>query len=251
MTWRHCNGSSERAHNRFETHDLTDTLVITGDGSRTLQRDGEESFHSRNGALTESLHVFVDGSEVEDRLRAAQATRVLEIGFGSGLNFLLTADRAIRHGCELDYTAYENRLIGVGLFEKLQHRSHLDHPAIATHLAQALAAQASAPTVAEQLSLSHGCVRLALRLRDASEAVSGPIRFHRIYHDAFSPNVSPALWTNQFLSDLVRRLTPGGCLVTYCAKGDVRRALIATGASVERLPGPPGKREMLRAWAPG
>lgn len=161
------------------------------------------------------------------------------------MNFLLSGDLAIEHNAKLHYRAIENRLISGALFSELQHRSLLIHPELADSLHTSLEQYNHS---ANSVSLSRDGVQLHIDLTDAVVADIDKDCFDCVFHDAFSPKVSPALWTRAFLGSLFDALRPGGCIVTYCAKGQVRRDLASNGALTERLPGPPGKREMLRAW---
>ncbi|MEM7378210.1 MAG: tRNA (5-methylaminomethyl-2-thiouridine)(34)-methyltransferase MnmD [Pseudomonadota bacterium] len=227
---------------------LTDSLLTTEDGSRTLSRAGAETFHSVHGAVTESRHVFLAASALAHRLRTTPVVRVLEIGFGSGLNFLLAADLAVQSGTQLHYTALENALPSRDHVLALEHDRWLDHRGLARRLSDDVLQRQRGERHTRHLRLGH--VVLDLHVRDAATADLGRRWHDVVFHDAFSPTACPTLWTDAFLYRCVHGLRDGGCLVTYCARGAVRRGLTAAGAQVDRLPGPPGKREMLRANAP-
>lgn len=198
--------------------------------------------------MTESRHVFLAAPSLAKRLHARSVVRVLEIGFGSGLNFLLAADLALRAGAQLHYTALEIALPSGEQFLALEHAQWLDHPTLAERVAGSLLANRRQGPHTRHLH--HGGVQLDLYLQDATAADLGRHWHDVVFHDGFSPATCPSLWTDVFLSRCVQSLRAGGCLVTYCARGAVRRSLLATGAQVDRLPGPPGKREMLRARVP-
>jgi len=255
-----------------------------------------------HGAHRESLHVYLEASGVARRLGAGERVRVLEIGFGLALNYLVTADRALiarRNGTDaaLDYHAVEHELQGAATLAALGHGAHLRHPGPLEALIEALARHArpdpdrpdptrpdatrpgaggsSAPRsgidarsaaapaddarppprlgddrVAElDGGPSDGCgaVGLSLHLGDANGFRYAPEAFDAVYLDAFSPPVNPECWTPAFLAALHATLRPGGTLVSYCVRGEVRRALRAAGFGVERRPGPPGKRQTLLA----
>ena len=220
-------------------------IVRTGDGSHTLfsERYGE-TYHSINGATTESRHVFLEASGVALRLEKQQPTRILEIGFGLGLNFLLTADMALQHGTALDYHALEydpSVLLAIPFLQYEQHlRSHGLLERLVTGLSDALHQRTSRMTMGPDVTLT-------LHQTNAIRDELPPGRFNALYLDAFSPDTNPECWTEEFLVKLHTLGTPGGVLTTYSAKGSVRRALIASGFTVKKLPGPPGKREMLHA----
>lgn len=231
--------------------------VATADGSATLYspRYGQ-TYHSHHGAVTESAWVFVEGSGVGRRLRAGGAVRVLEVGFGTGLNFLLTADLARGAGAPLRYRALERDPLPGGTIRRLGYDRHLKHPTLVDELVAWLDRSEAVGTAAEPRRLHVGTPRcpceLVLDVGDATEADVGSGAFDAVYHDAFSPDANPELWAEPFLARLVAALAPGGALVTYTVKGTVRRALTALGLHVEKRPGPPGgKREMLWARVPG
>lgn len=228
------------------------TPVDTADGSRTLfsGRYGQ-TLHSSHGAATEARWVFLRGSGVEDRLTSERGARVLEIGFGTGLNFLVTADSACQHGAQLEYTALERALPPVDAVRALAYERHLRHP----NLAEALrACTAGATPAGASLRTLEVCgARLDLRMGDAVQAIASLEREHfdAVYHDGFSPGANPELWTESFLLEVTARIAPGGVLTTYTVAGEVRRALQRAGLEVEKRPGPPGgKRQMLWARKP-
>jgi tRNA U34 5-methylaminomethyl-2-thiouridine-forming methyltransferase MnmC len=222
----------------------------TADGSLTLYsaRYGE-AMHSRYGAVSEAKWVFLQGAGVAARLSKRQATRVLEVGFGTGLTFFLTADEARRQGAKLEYTALEHTLLDAEVVRALDYGQHLASDVLAGYLS----ARATLPAQLEPgrytLDIPPGVI-LTLMLGDAREAVWEGA-FHAVYHDAFSPEVNPELWEEAFLARLTGALEPGGKLASYCVKGEVRRRLQALGLKVAKRPGPPGgKREVLVAIKP-
>lgn len=222
-------------------------IRVTDDGSRTLMapRYGE-SYHSQRGALTEARHVFLEGSGVARRLAEGLPTTVLEVGFGAGLNALVTL--AAPRRAPLAYVALERDLLPAEALYALDYRSLLPDPAPADALLAWLAGvSAAAPARhATELAGAH----LELVLGDARDAVL-PTGVHAVYHDAFSPDVNPELWDEAFLATLFAALAPGGRLASYTVKGAVRRRLEAVGFEVRKVPGPPGgKREVLVAQRP-
>ncbi len=226
------------------------TQVVTADGSHTLRssRYGE-TFHSRYGAVAEARHVFLEGSGVGARLAAGAPTTVLEVGFGAGLNALLTLDAAALHGTPLRFASLEQALLPAGTLAALGYRAHLRRPELASAVLAWRAALSEPPPSRAALEL--GRSRLELLLGDATGATL-PQGAHAVYHDAFSPSANPELWDAPFLASLFRALVPGGTLVSYTVQGALRRRLAATGFEVVKLAGPPGgKREVLRARKPG
>lgn len=211
-------------------------LVRTADGSATLTW-GAEHFHSVHGAVTESTHVFIKAG-LEARGKAH--VDVLEIGLGTGLNLLLTWVRCLEGKLSANYTALEPYPIGADIINRLSHCKDLSWPGLHEPFLERMASPS------ESWHQPLGGLRfrkLAARVQEfeADEA------FDVIYFDAFAPQHQPEMWTGEVFRRMYSALRSGGLLVTYCAKGEVRRAMIAAGFSVERLPGPPGKREMLRA----
>lgn len=225
--------------------------VITDDGSCTLEElAGGQTYRSESGALAESQHVFLENSGVGDRLRGGRPATVLETGFGTGLSFWLTASEAMQSGAVLDFVSIERLVIPAAVIAALGYdRLAACRPALEQLLPGLEAARVAG---AEQAELEGGSVRLRLLVGEATELVSqltGP--FDAIYHDPFSPEASPQLWSPEFLRCLARLLAPGGRLVTYCVKSEIQRRLRATGLVVKTVPGPPGgKREVLIATKP-
>lgn len=222
-------------------------IVTTRDGSRTLQGDGE-SFKSLSGALTEARWVYLEGSGVGQRLRSGRPTRLLEIGFGSGLLFLVSAALATQAGTPLQYVGVEQQPPDAATLAELGYAQLL---APSTLPAQLIAWRRSAPLDMAVQQFSAGPVTLQLHVGDAL-SLPWQGQFHAIYHDAFSPAANRPLWEPAFLASLAGALTPGGRLVSFTVAGQVRRALAAAGLTVAKVPGPPGgKREVLVAQRPG
>ena len=223
----------------------------TKDGSMTLYSARyNQTYHSRNGAITESLHVFLNAGwqpKVQD-LTSTGTIRVLELGLGTGLNALLTLqawrDLPANRQPAMDYVALEPAPLSS------QERLQLDMHQVADPEVEALI---HAHPELEQHHVQWGANAEFTRLRSTwqgfrREKSSAP--FDVIYFDAFAPDTQPELWSLTRFEEAFEWLAPGGVLVTYCAKGAVRRAMVDAGFRVERLPGPPGKREMLRATRP-
>lgn len=229
---------------------VNNAIRRTGDGCLTLFHPGyDQTYHSMHGALQEAKHVFLNGALVEERLKLGQATRILEVGFGLGLNFLLTCQAAQKYSTPVSYVALESDLLTSRQFEQLHYAEMLNIPSLGDEL---LAWRNRFPDSMEEgrytLQLG-GLMQLQLYVGDALHAdVQGV--FDAVYLDAFSPDANPELWTEAFLGRLAKMMAPGAHLATYSAKGAVRRALEAVGLEVGKRPGPPGKREMLLAIKP-
>lgn len=219
--------------------------VKTDDGTATLYNDRYgETYHSTFGAHTESNYVFLQSSQVAQRLSLGKSSRVLEIGFGLGLNCLLTVDLALHTSAKLDYVAFEHDLPDAQSFEAMDYGSLLRAPEAVDQLLKAIRNTPDAADIAVQFSSD---VHLSVKKQNASQVVLPAAHYHAIYLDAFSPETNPECWTPAFIATLAQSLTADGLLSTYSAKGAVRRAMLCAGLHVEKRPGPPGKREILVA----
>lgn len=214
------------------------TIVTTADGSKTLYiADWNESYHSRHGAVQEAYHVFITHG-----LRRFCNARIslLEIGLGTGLNALITLMEAEIQQLSVDYVGVEAFPVSISEVRQLDYVTALKAP----HVAAVFERMHRCPWE-ENVALTPKFT-LTKQRKDVRE-VQDSDRFHLIYFDAFGARVQPELWTEAVFSKMYTALQQQGVLVTYAAKGSVRRALQQLGFAVERLPGPPGKREMLRA----
>lgn len=217
-------------------------LIVTEDGSHTLVRnDWGEPYHSLHGALQESQHVFISAG-LAHCAPASGIIRLLEIGVGTGLNALLAWHFAENKQINIDYTGIEPFPITPSLALQLNYPDMLkmaggDHAFRVIHDA-----------------LFSGEVRkigeyfhMKIFHQDFRKVELNSRAFECIFFDAFDPAKVPELWTAEAFDHLYKSLKPSGVLVTYSAKGQVRRNLKSAGFVVEKLPGPPGKREMTRA----
>lgn len=283
-----------------DKHSLPANIEITEDGSHTLYvPELNEHYHSTHGALQESTHIFIregllhrlqprpsstqgqqpqtelqHGLEGQQQLtpeesrQTTQAINLLEIGFGTGLNALLTLLEAGKKGIHVFYQCLERYPIS---FEAAQK---LNYPALLSRFERNKAADAPMQSnqrnfndaglgnnTPEKLFLQlhaipwekaaaiTSCFTLLKQQIDFSRPVSfiPDRKFDLIYYDAFAPEKQPEMWTQEIFNYLYSVSNRGAILTTYCAKGVVRRMLQTAGFMVERLPGPPGKREILRA----
>nr|WP_288932139.1 tRNA (5-methylaminomethyl-2-thiouridine)(34)-methyltransferase MnmD [uncultured Allomuricauda sp.] len=213
-------------------------IITTGDGSKTIQiEDWDEQYHSKHGAVQEAYHVFI-----EHGLRLFQNKKInlLEIGFGTGLNAFITLLEAPKQQLSIDYVGIEAFPVSKEEVEALDYCQQLD----ASNNREAFQRMHNSPweetvTITPHFSL--------LKQKMDFKEIEEENLFNLIYFDAFGARVQPELWTEEIFLKMYHALEKGGILVTYAAKGSVRRAMQAVGFTVERLPGPPGKREMLRA----
>lgn len=221
---------------------------ITKDGSHTLYSEAyKQTFHSRHGALTETRHVFLRASGVTDRLAQGLATTILEIGFGTGLNFLATMQEAQLANTPLHFVSLEQHLLSGDVLAQLNHGSVLQAPNLCETFLDWRGTLPDVPppgTYRKDFSEHHS---LNIIIGDATVVDIPTLGYDATYLDAFSPDANPELWTIAFFERLYTLLNEDGKLSTYSAKSLVRRNLQAAGFFVEKLPGPPGKREMLVA----
>ncbi len=213
-------------------------ILPTSDGSVTLQSELHNvTYHSIHGAVTESLHVFIE-TGLRKKQQEQPQIRILEMGFGTGLNAYLTFFH--QKESQIYYTALETNPISCELAAQLNYPQQIENQAISPIFEKIHAAEWDK----EVLLSPHFTLKKHLQSLQDFETTE---KFDLIYYDAFDPAAQPELWTESIFEKLFFLTAPHGILVTYCAKGSVRRAMQAAGYRTERLPGPPGKREMLRA----
>jgi tRNA U34 5-methylaminomethyl-2-thiouridine-forming methyltransferase MnmC len=210
-------------------------IEFTEDGSATLRSPVHgDTYHSLRGAVGESRHVFIENGFSQ---AGGTPVKILEMGFGTGLNAWLTLLEAERAGREVEYTALELYPVPPEVAAQLGYSG--DERFMALHTSAW--GEWSEPSDGFRLRKMHGA---------AAEIFAEPnllSNFDLIYWDAFAPDTQPDLWTAELFARVFEATAPGGILVTYSSKGDVRRALKTAGFTVERLPGALGKRHMVRA----
>lgn len=224
----------------FSENKNTLQVEITEDGSPTLfVKEMNEHYHSVKGALTEAEHIYRDCAF---RYRAAHplyenGLRVLEIGFGTGLNALVTALACQTASVSVHYIALEKYPVKPELLDSLDYGRQSD-PSLFRQLHEA---SWNMPVVVSS------CFLLEKRCADLLYS-SLPTDMDVVYFDAFAPEKQPEMWSDEIFRRIYAAMRQGGVLTTYCAKGAVRRLLQSVGFRVERISGPPGgKREILRA----
>lgn len=212
-------------------------LRITEDGSHTLFVPTiDECYHSTHGAVQESRHIFIEAA-----LKQCNKTeiRILEIGFGTGLNAFLTLVEAARCGKTIHYTSLEKHPLEVDKALLLNYPEEIDfEKRVAFELMHR-----SDWDVEVQISSDFSLTKIET---DFTTYTFNDL-YDIIYFDAFSPEKQPEMWTEEQFETLFQHCNNGAILTTYCAKGMVRRAMQTAGFEVERLAGPPGKREILRS----
>ena len=220
-----------------KTH-LSRQIVKTEDGSHTLIiPELNEHYHSIHGAVQESMHVFIQAGF--NQLAHASKLSILEIGFGTGLNALLTYIQSKNSKQLIDYYTIEKYPLIKEEFMQLNYASILnDYPSDLLYRLHD-APWEKPTTIDSKFTL----VKLQQDLLHLH--VDKP--FDLVYFDAFGPDKQPDLWTEDVFKTIFERMNWGGIVTTYSAKGQVRRNMKNAGFKVERIAGPPGKREMLRA----
>ncbi|OAD45349.1 tRNA (5-methylaminomethyl-2-thiouridine)(34)-methyltransferase MnmD [Polaribacter atrinae] len=210
-------------------------ILITSDGSSTIHLpDWDEQYHSKNGSINETYHVFIKSGlrEVtEDNVA------ILEIGFGTGLNCFITYLEAKKN---IHYVGVEAYPVTAEEVEKMNFIAVLEaEKESETFKKMHAISWEEKHLISDTFSLT--------KRKQFFEDIEDKNTFNLIYFDAFGARVQPQLWTVEIFRKMFEALKENGILVTYSAKGSVRRAMQEVGFVVERLPGPPGKREMLRA----
>lgn len=216
------------------------TILKTGDGSYTLHiPEWDEQYHSKHGAIAEALHVFIkEGLFYWSEKYASKDFSIMEIGFGTGLNAFLTLLETENSNFKIDYTGVEAYPLETSEVETLNYPLLLNASA-ENFLKLHNAIWEEKTTISDNFKLTKN--------KKFFSEISVENDFNLIYFDAFGIRVQPDLWTESIFEKMYNALKPNGVLVTYAASGNARRAMQAVGFVVERLPGPPGKREMLRA----
>jgi len=216
---------------------MVPVITETGDGSHTLYlKEIDEHYHSVHGAISESMHIFIGcGLNYIDK----KTIHIFEVGFGTGLNCLLTAIRGGETHKTIHYVSVDKYPVLPDILEKLNYGSII---------------KGAFPLYDAIIKSGWGTMNkinsgFMLSKYDHDATTGFPtqeFQFDLVYFDAFSPSKQPAMWSPGIFLKIAEMTAPGGVLVTYSSKGDVRRALQSGGFSTEKLPGPAGKREILR-----
>ena len=232
---------------------MDQSLLMCEDGSHTLYSENAgEYYHSTHGALNESLHIFIDAgfrfvlknvkTKLSDELMKSdlKVVRILEVGFGTGLNALLTAMETEKEQVSVSYLGLEPFPVEHEIVKQLNYCDLLSGKS-------SLIFKTMHEREWEQRHKILSRFNFEKRQIGFMKAVLADNDFDLIYFDAFSPEAQPDLWEPEVFVKCFRLLAQNGILITYCAKGRVKRALKAAGFTVENLPGPTGKREITRA----
>ncbi len=211
-------------------------IILTEDGSHTIfYPEINDHYHSIHGAFSESLHVFIRSGF---SYHPSADVSILEVGFGTGLNVLLTLKQALEEKRQVIYHAIDKFVLPADITDSLNYNQFLE--TINPGLFNAI--HRLSWNTDHELS---GFFLLRKILADINE-LEPTIGYDIVYFDAFGPDKQPEMWTEDIFRKIYTAMNPGGLLVTYSSKGDVKRRFQKCGFIVEKIPGPPGKREMLR-----
>ncbi|AOW09830.1 tRNA (5-methylaminomethyl-2-thiouridine)(34)-methyltransferase MnmD [Flavobacterium gilvum] len=213
-------------------------IIRTQDGSTTIQiKDWNECYHSKHGAIQEAKHVFIKNGLA---LFPNQKVSILEIGFGTGLNTFITYLEAKGFGQTIDYVGVEAYPVSEHELQAMNYLEELDAEDSKDVFAKIHSVNWEEKNkLTETFSLT--------KRKQFFENIDDIEQFDLIYFDAFGYRVQPELWSTAIFEKMYKALKPNSVLVTYAARGVVKRSMQEVGFTVEKLAGPPGKREMFRA----
>lgn len=217
-------------------------IIFTKDGSHTLKNSElNETYHSIHGAVQESMHVFIKHGLDFKMKEGLKEIAILEIGFGTGLNALLSAKHVRTTSANVFYTSLESFPLDKSIWSNLNYAGEAGDQELFNTIHTALWNQS--------VSIAHGFT--LNKINQTIQSVDLPaFHYDIVYFDAFAPEKQPEMWALPLFQKVVMAMKPGAILVTYCAKGQVKRDFKAAGLRIETLHGPPGKREMIRATKP-
>lgn len=213
-------------------------IIITSDGSTTIHLpDWNEQYHSKHGAIQEAIHVFIEAGLHQI---SQSEVSILEIGFGTGLNAFITLLESKNQSLKIDYVGVEAYPVGKEEIVALNYVDELKAKEYDTYFRKM-------HDVEWEKRMEIDKNFFLTKRQQFFQDISDENQYDLIYFDAFGARNQPELWTEEIFLKMFTAMKDNGVLTTYAAKGSVRRAMLAVGFEVERLPGPPGKREMLRA----
>lgn len=217
------------------------SILQTADGSATIYNAlVGENYHSKHGAVQESLHVFVEsGLKYFEKSNSVRQISILEVGFGTGLNFLLSADYCSENNITLIYTGIEAYPLPGDLIFSTNYDQYT-----APEIWESFKSIYSASLISSQQLNNHCLLNI---VPQKLLHFNTTLTYDVIYFDAFAEIHQPEMWSEESLSHITRFLKPGGIFVTYAITGNLKRAMKALNFTIEKAPGAPGKREMLRA----
>ena len=214
-------------------------IIKTEDGSDTITiPEMNVCYHSKHGAIQESMHVFIEaGFRYLMNQSIIQPINIFEMGFGTGLNAFLTAIEAVNQRTKVYYAGLELYPLTEDEMRILNYTETLKHAELFRLINES----------SWNVDIELNDFFTLRKINENFNHYSTNQVFNIIYYDAFAPAAQPELWTEEVFKKLYSMLSPSGIFVTYCSKGVVRRAMQVAGFQVEKIPGPPGKREMVRA----
>lgn len=216
-------------------------IITTEDSSHSLYDDErKETYHSNRGAISESLHVFIRNGLHYMHRKGLKSMRILEIGFGTGLNALLSYSYSIKHPLNILYESLEPYPISLKIASKLNYVQTIEEQNIFSKMHR------SPWENPIRLSKNFELLKRHSKLEDFNTDT----KYHLIYFDGFSPSKQPEIWHRKNLAKCFYVLETDGILTTYCAQGQFKRSLVAVGFVTKSLTGAIGKKEMVRATKP-
>lgn len=217
-------------------------IITTEDGSHSLYHEGlKETYHSFHGALQESVHVFIEKGLRFWRTKSGlpKELDIFEVGFGTGLNALLAAQFAIENEVKINFTTIEPFPLELKTVSQLNYGDLIDSGNLSSVFQQLHSSEWEKKV---EISAYFSIHKIKTKLEDFQTES----RFDVLFFDAFAPSKQAELWTSTLLQKCINLLRQGGVFTTYSAKGQLKRDLKSVGFEVETLPGPPGKKEMVR-----
>lgn len=248
MSWRFlCRRFDTNYNFNFTILTISPEIVVTGDGSPSVVHpEMGVLYHSTHGALAESRHVFIEsGLSYFLSKHNTNSVRIFEMGFGTGLNALLALQYCQQHSVSLSYVGIEKYPIDLATIEKLKLRDVLPISQDQLTFLLTLHEKGVVKDVNGYVSYEAQILTGDLLSTSLDEG-----KFDLIFFDAFGPRTQADLWSAETMKKMLDTLKSGGILTTFCAQGQFRRNLKAVGFEVEKIPGPPGKRDMTRAIKP-
>jgi tRNA U34 5-methylaminomethyl-2-thiouridine-forming methyltransferase MnmC len=215
-------------------------IIETADGSKTIRIvDLDENYHSNHGALQEAEHVFIQNGIVS--FKDKKQLSIFEMGFGTGLNAFLTCLYAQENDLIIDYDGIEAYPVSI------EEMNQLDYGSLKGAENRVVFSKIHSTTwnAKNEINSNFTLTKIENKIENQN---FHPEKYDIVYYDAFGPRAQEEMWSLEIFQKLYASIKEGGFLVTYCAKGQVKRDLKTAGFKIEALPGPPGKREMTRAW---
>lgn len=215
-------------------------VITTADGSKTIRIiELDENYHSSHGALQEAQHVFIQNGL--NSLSTEKEISIFEMGFGTGLNAFLTAIKSEEYDAKIKYYGIEAFPVQLDEIIELDYKNLMGVEYSNLYLSIHQAEWGQLVPINSKFELK--------KIKGELQTTEIPqLYFDIVYYDAFGPRAQDEMWSMELFQKMYDSIKQGGFLVTYCAKGQVKRDLKSVGFTIEPLPGPPGKREMTRAW---